>query len=79
VSPKAGAALVVHHGDELKVVWPQDELDLVSFETLDFARFSIQPMDGPDRDRNTKEAVAFCLEHPGWRLSLQTHKYLGIP
>jgi 7-carboxy-7-deazaguanine synthase (Cx14CxxC type) len=79
VSPKAGADLVLTEGDELKLVYPQPGLDPSSVEGLDFAHFLLQPMDGPDRQRNTDLAVAYCRAHPRWRLSLQTHKYLGIP
>ncbi|HWD57910.1 MAG TPA: 7-carboxy-7-deazaguanine synthase [Stellaceae bacterium] len=78
VSPKAGNALTVTHGDELKIVVPQEGLDPLAFAELDFRRFSVQPMDGPDRARNTEIAIAFCLEHPQWQLSLQTHKVTGI-
>ncbi|GBD32728.1 MAG: 7-carboxy-7-deazaguanine synthase [Gemmatimonadales bacterium] len=79
VSPKAGAPLVVTRGDELKLVYPQEGMDPAQFEGLDFRHFFLQPMDGPDRQRNTELAVRYCLEHPRWRLSLQTHKLLGIP
>ncbi|MBI2709009.1 MAG: 7-carboxy-7-deazaguanine synthase [Actinobacteria bacterium] len=79
VSPKAGAELVVHSGHELKLVFPQPGAEPERFEHLDFARFSLQPMDGPDVTANTDAAVAYCLAHPRWRLSLQTHKLLGIP
>jgi 7-carboxy-7-deazaguanine synthase len=78
VSPKAGAPLKQFSGDELKLVWPQEGIDPESFEYLAFPRLLLQPMDGPDRDANTKLAVGYCLAHPRWRLSLQTHKYLGI-
>ena len=78
VSPKAGAPLVVTVGDELKIVVPQRGLDPLTFAGLDFGRFSVQPMDGPELARNTRWAIAFCLEHPGWQLSLQTHKVIGI-
>ena len=78
VSPKAGAPLVVTAGDELKVVVPQAGLDPLAFAGLDFHRFSVQPMDGPDRVSNTEWAIAFCLAHPRWQLSLQTHKMTGI-
>lgn len=78
VSPKAGASLAVTSGDELKLVYPQAEAPPEHFEGLDFEHFSLQPMDGPERARNTKRAVEYCLAHPQWRLSLQTHKYLGI-
>jgi 7-carboxy-7-deazaguanine synthase len=79
VSPKAGAPLVLTHGDELKLVYPQVGAEPWRFEELDFPRLLLQPMDGPDRVANTKAAVAYCLDHPQWTLSLQTHKYLGIP
>jgi len=79
VSPKADAALAQTSGQELKLVYPQDGVDPARFEALAFERFSLQPMDGPDRDAATRAAIAYCLEHPRWRLSLQTHKYLGIP
>ena len=79
VSPKAGAPLVLDHGDELKLVFPQTGAPPQAFEHLRFGRFLLQPMDGPDREKNTAMAVEYCLEHPHWRLSLQTHKYLGIP
>jgi 7-carboxy-7-deazaguanine synthase len=78
VSPKAGAPLKLTRGDELKLVVPQPEFDLATLERLDFARLSLQPMDGPDIVENTRRAVALCLSHPRWRLSLQTHKQLGI-
>lgn len=78
VSPKSGAPLVVTSGDELKVVVPQPGFDPLDFADLDFGRFSVQPMDGPDRDRNTEYAIRFCLAHPQWQLSLQTHKIIGI-
>jgi 7-carboxy-7-deazaguanine synthase len=79
VSPKAGAALALTRGDELKLVFPQDGIDPAVFEDLAFTHFFLQPMDGEDRQRNTAAAVRFCLAHPRWRLSLQTHKLLGIP
>jgi 7-carboxy-7-deazaguanine synthase len=79
VSPKAGAPLVATAGDELKLVFPQDEAPPEAFEQLAFDRHLLQPMDGPDREKNTRLAVEYCLTHPQWRLSLQTHKYLGIP
>jgi 7-carboxy-7-deazaguanine synthase (Cx14CxxC type) len=79
VSPKAGAALVVERGDELKLVFPQEHAEPERFEGLDFENFLLQPMDGPDRDRNTGLAVAYCKARPRWRLSLQTHKLIGIP
>lgn len=78
VSPKAGADLVLTTGDELKLVFPQVGAEPERFENLDFPRLLLQPMDSPDRDDNTRRAVEYCLQHPQWRLSLQTHKYLGI-
>lgn len=79
MSPKAGADLVLRRGDELKLVFPQVGLDPADVEHLDFDHFFLQPMDGPRREANTALAVEHCLAHPRWRLSLQTHKYLGIP
>lgn len=79
MSPKAGADLVLDHGDELKLVFPQPGLPPDAVEHLDFDHLFLQPMDGPDRDANTSAAIAHCLAHPRWRLSVQTHKYLGIP
>jgi len=78
MSPKAGAQLVQRSGDELKLVYPQDGFDPGQFESLEFKHFFLQPMDGPRRAANTELAVAYCMEHPQWRLSLQTHKLLGI-
>ena len=78
VSPKAHAELVLTRGDELKLVFPQPEAPPHAFESLDFRYFSLQPMDGPARDANTQAALRYCLEHPRWRLSIQTHKLLGI-
>jgi 7-carboxy-7-deazaguanine synthase (Cx14CxxC type) len=78
VSPKAGAELVLRAGDELKLVYPQAGAEPASYEELDFAHFLLQPMDGPDVVANTQAAIAHCLAHPRWRLSVQTHKYLGI-
>lgn len=79
MSPKAGAELVLRSGDELKLVVPQEGLVPADLESLDFTHFFLQPMDGPEREKNTALAVEYCLEHPRWRLSLQTHKFLGIP
>ncbi|HUW84898.1 MAG TPA: 7-carboxy-7-deazaguanine synthase [Phycisphaerae bacterium] len=79
VSPKAGAEMVVCAGDEVKLVFPQPGAEPEKYEHLDFDRFFLQPMDGPERQRNTQAAVRYCLEHPRWRLSLQVHKLLGIP
>ena len=79
VSPKAGARLVVTGGDEIKLVFPQAEAAPDQFERLGFQHYFLQPMDGPDREANTSAALQYCLAHPRWRLSLQTHKLLGIP
>ncbi|MBV8594155.1 MAG: 7-carboxy-7-deazaguanine synthase [Caulobacteraceae bacterium] len=79
VSPKGDAPLAQFRGQELKLVFPQAGVDPARFETLAFERFSLQPMDGPDRDAAARAAIAYCLDHPRWRLSVQTHKYLGIP
>ena len=79
VSPKAGTQLAQRSGDELKLVYPQPDMDPAGFEALPFRHFSLQPMDGPERERNTALATRYCLEHPRWRLSLQTHKLIGIP
>jgi 7-carboxy-7-deazaguanine synthase (Cx14CxxC type) len=78
VSPKAGATLRLTEGDELKLVVPQPGFDLAALELLRFRSFSLQPMDGPDALANTRLATELCLRHPRWRLSLQTHKLLGI-
>jgi 7-carboxy-7-deazaguanine synthase (Cx14CxxC type) len=78
VSPKAGADLVVRGGHELKLVYPQQGAAPEDYLGLAFERFSLQPMDGPDLTENTARAVDYCLRHPKWRLSVQTHKTLGI-
>jgi 7-carboxy-7-deazaguanine synthase len=78
VSPKAGTDLVLRRGHELKLVYPQAGAAPEDFAGLAFERFSLQPMDGPDAIENTARAVDYCLRHPQWRLSLQTHKTLGI-
>lgn len=78
VSPKAGAPVVVEAGDELKLVFPQPEAPPERFERAAFDHFWLQPMDGPRLEANTRRAVEYCLEHPRWRLSIQTHKLLGI-
>ena len=78
VSPKANAPLVVERGDELKLVYPQEGAQPERFVQLDFTHFFLQPMDGPERERNTALAVEYCLRHPRWRLSLQTHKLIGL-
>lgn len=79
VSPKAAAELVLRSGNELKLIFPQAGTEPARYENLDFEHFFLQPMDGPAREENTQLAVRYCLEHPRWRLSLQTHKLLGIP
>ncbi|MBB5372172.1 7-carboxy-7-deazaguanine synthase [Acidocella aromatica] len=79
VSPKADAPLQLTAGDELKLVYPQPGVDPASFVGMAFKNFLLQPMDGPDRAANTASAIAYCLAHPRWRLSVQTHKVLGIP
>ena len=79
VSPKSDAPVVQMRGQELKLVYPQPGIDPARFEGLDFERFYLQPMDGPDQAANTQAAVAYCLSHPRWRLSVQTHKYIGVP
>lgn len=79
VSPKADAPVVQTRGQELKLVFPQAGVDPARFEHLEFERFLLQPMDGPARLENTQAAIAYCLANPQWRLSVQTHKYLGIP
>jgi 7-carboxy-7-deazaguanine synthase len=79
VSPKAGATLVQRSGDELKLVYPQSGAQPEQFASLAFRHFFLQPMDGPAREANTQAALRYCLEHPQWRMSLQTHKLLGIP
>lgn len=78
VSPKAGAELVLTKGDELKLVYPQPGAEPERFEGLSFGRFLLQPMDGPHQAENTRAAIDYCLAHPQWSLSLQTHKYIGI-
>jgi len=79
VSPKAGAPLILTYGDELKLVFPQKALMPDAINDLAFKHFWLQPMDGPEIAAHTQEAIAYCLKHPRWRLSLQTHKLLGIP
>ena len=78
VSPKAGAPLELTRGQELKLVYPQDGARPEEFANLEFDHFFLQPLDGPDREANTRLAVRYCLERPQWRLSLQTQKYIGI-
>lgn len=79
VSPKSVAPVVVDRGDELKLVFPQRDAMPDRFEALAFRHYFLQPMDGPRRAENTRAAVDYCLAHPRWRLSLQTHKIIGIP
>lgn len=79
VSPKVGAELVIEGGQELKFVFPQGDINPEMFEALAFDCYRVQPMDGPDVIANTELAVKFCMNHPRWQLSLQTHKFLGIP
>ncbi len=79
VSPKAHAPLVLTRGDELKLIYPQADADPERYEALDFDHFFLQPMDGPCRAANTHLAVEYCQRRPRWRLSLQTHKFIGIP
>ena len=79
VSPKAGAPVVLTHGHELKLVYRQDGALPDMFSHMDFEHFFLQPMDGPDRERFTREARAWCAQNPPWKLSLQTHKILGVP
>jgi 7-carboxy-7-deazaguanine synthase (Cx14CxxC type) len=79
VSPKARAPLVLQTGQELKLVYPQVGAEPEQFESFDFQHFFLQPMDGTEREKNTQRAIEYCLAHPQWRLSLQTHKLIGIP
>jgi 7-carboxy-7-deazaguanine synthase len=78
VSPKAGAPFVQTSGSELKLVYPQEKAPPETFARLDFKHFYLQPMDGPDVAANTERAIEYCLRNPGWRLSIQTHKLVGI-
>ena len=79
VSPKAGTEIVIQAGDELKLIYPQSGAEPERYTHLDFRHFFLQPMDDPHRERNTQLALAYCLAHPRWRLSLQRHKLWGIP
>lgn len=79
VSPKAGAPFILKSGTELKLIFPQSGINPQELETLDFKHFWLQPMDGHARDKNTALAVQYCLDNPRWRVSLQTHKLMGIP
>jgi 7-carboxy-7-deazaguanine synthase len=78
VSPKAGAKLIQNTGDELKLVFPQSDARPEEFQGLAFRHFFLQPLDGPDRQADTELALRYCLDNPVWRLSLQTHKFVGI-
>ena len=78
ISPKARTKLVVQAGDELKLVYPQADVDPDWFVEMDFTHFFPQPLDGPDLAQNTRDAIDYCLTHPRWRLSVQTHKLLGL-
>ncbi|HEY0928364.1 MAG TPA: 7-carboxy-7-deazaguanine synthase, partial [Gemmatimonas sp.] len=78
VSPKADAPVVLTRGDELKLVFPQEQARPERFESFAFTHFLLQPMDGPNAAENTRAALAYCLAHPQWRLSVQTHKVIGI-
>ena len=79
VSPKSSAELIVEKGNELKIVYPQNGLDPLDYEGLDFDHFSLQPMDGLNIQKTTHAALDYCMKHPQWNLSLQTHKLLNIP
>jgi 7-carboxy-7-deazaguanine synthase (Cx14CxxC type) len=78
VSPKADSKLIIERGDELKLIYPQEGVDPKSFTHLPFSFFYLQPMDGPNLTENTRQAIAYCMEEPVWRLSIQTHKVVGI-
>jgi len=79
VSPKAHAPIVLTAGNELKLIFPQDDATPEQFAALEFDHFFLQPMDGPARISNTQNAINYCMAHPRWRLSIQAHKILGIP
>ncbi len=78
ISPKAGSEIVQRSGDELKLVWPQEGIDLDEIEGWDFAHFLIQPMDGADREATLAASIALVMARPKWRLALQTHKIVGL-
>ncbi len=78
MSPKIGTKIIQNFGDELKIVFPQKGLDIKNYEKFSFRHFSLQPMDGELIEQNTKLAVEFCMKNPKWKLSLQTHKIIGI-
>jgi len=79
VSPKSDAPLIQTHGNELKLVYPQDKAMPEKFASLAFEHYYLQPMDGPNVEENTQRAANYCLKHPQWKLSLQTHKLIGLP
>lgn len=79
VSPKAESNVLINKGDELKLVYPQEGAEPSKYEHLEFDYFSLQPMDSDQLEENTKKTIEYCNQHPLWRLSLQTHKFLGIP
>jgi organic radical activating enzyme len=79
VSPKAGSPLKLNYGNEIKLVYPQTGAEPEKYTTMKFDNFFLQPMDGPEAERNTRLTLEYCLQHPQWRLSLQTHKLLNIP
>lgn len=79
VSPKANAPLLIESGNEIKLVYPQAGIKPGELENLDFEHFFLQPMDGPDLEKNTEQALKYCMENPKWKLSLQLHKILGLP
>ncbi len=79
VSPKANAEFAVKKGNELKIVFPQAGLNIEDFEGLDFDHYFLQPMDNQDLDQNIKLCISICTQRPKWKLSLQTHKIIGIP
>jgi len=78
VSPKTVCGVVADRGNELKLVYPQEDVRPELFEQMNFDFFFLQPMDGPERERNTELSIHYCMHHPKWRLSLQIHKYLGL-
>lgn len=79
VSPKSDAPLIQTYGNELKLVYPQDKAPPEKFASLSFEHYYLQPMDGPNAEENTERAAHYCLAHPQWKLSLQTHKLIGLP
>ncbi len=79
VSPKAETDLVIQEGGELKLAYPQEGMNPADYEQFNFRNFFLQPIDGPERESNTRHAVEYCLNHPQWRLSIQVHKILGLP